>query len=147
MFSSPIFSTFSSSYYQFLEHEPARLGHVQKFIRIVCLNESPVERKSLKQKIYKKRIQIHFKGEKITFIRGAGAYLNIVWTNQVVINLVWTNFKDTKFSWLYIWKYDIFKALSQNIVWTSPHVHICSGAPVHSHAAATAVLGKQIQAM
>ena len=39
-----------------------------------------------------------------TWVRGAGTYLNIVWTNQVVLNLVWTKFKNRKFSWFYTQK-------------------------------------------
>ena len=47
---------------------------------------------------------------------------------KFVLKLVWTELKNRPFSWPYIQKQNILKALSQNMVWTSSHVHICSGA-------------------
>ena len=59
-----------------------------------------------------------------------------IWTycgqTKFVLNLMWTKFKNRVVSCLHFQKWAIFKALSQNMVWTSPLVHICSGAPVRA---------------
>ena len=61
----------------------------------------------------------------IMIIRGAGRYLNILWTKQVCLNLVWTKLKNRTFSWFYIQKIGHFQGfVTKYGVDKSPCPHI-----------------------